>query len=338
MIYSYHSKLGHSLEPTIATSASSYLTDDGRRGDIERIPTGLVKQNRMLFAGNRQSSIAPQESPSTKLSLSRRTSEPFVNDAEPPMPRGMPTSSYLLRKSQENLLTRKAEDETTQDQTYRTIIMFNDRSRSRKVTFNAKVHNSPRSRSVGVTEHWALARPALSIPAESSATTPIPRSSEFLDLITQKPGGFPLSPNTIRRNCKQMMDFVKTRGCQLSPEEGYESQGADKDSATNEMISMSDALSNSQLLLTELQKPKNSYNDEGSQGSSSPSESIISNVEIAKLKDDEIKRLEVELGNAQECNQQLMAQMGALAKKDAVELKHIMTEVTLLSLTCSSTR
>ncbi|KAK0411685.1 hypothetical protein QR680_005780 [Steinernema hermaphroditum] len=300
MIYSYGNHAGCPVEPTIATSASSYLNDDGRRIEIEKIPHGLVKQNRMLFAGSRPSSVSPQEQ-SSRMRLSRRTSEPFA-DEEPPLPRGMPTSSYLLRKSQENLLARRLEDEHGhQDPTYRTIIMFNDRSRSRRATFNAKVHSSPRSRSVGVAEHFVVARPALSVALESS---PTPHSSEFLDIITQKKDDSPLSPNTIRRNCKHMMDFVNSRGCSLSPdEEGYESQeGAFKDSATNEeMISMSDALTNSQLLLTELQKPKNVYNSDGSLGSSSPSGSVISDVEIAKLKDDEIRRLEVELGNAQEC-------------------------------------
>uniref|UniRef100_A0A914ZML9 Nucleoprotein TPR n=1 Tax=Parascaris univalens TaxID=6257 RepID=A0A914ZML9_PARUN len=125
---------------------------------------------------------------------------------------------------------------------------------------------------------------------------------------------------------------------------------AEADEMKREIISAQQALAESQHLLNELQKPNNQFTEAGDHertvaGASATTRSIeftdyekqlsalsdklaLFQAEV-KMKDDEIRRLELEIGNAHRCNQQLNAKLGSLSSSSTVELKKALKEKTL---------
>uniref|UniRef100_A0A914ZJR1 Nucleoprotein TPR n=1 Tax=Parascaris univalens TaxID=6257 RepID=A0A914ZJR1_PARUN len=171
-------------------------------------------------------------------------------------------------------------------------------------------------------------------------------------------GPKPLSPGSIRKNCDRIMEYVREYGCSIDGEEtGNEKLElenrrlhAEADEMKREIISAQQALAESQHLLNELQKPNNQFTEAGDHertvaGASATTRSIeftdyekqlsalsdklaLFQAEV-KMKDDEIRRLELEIGNAHRCNQQLNAKLGSLSSSSTVELKKALKEKTL---------
>uniref|UniRef100_A0A0M3HSF6 CCDC92 domain-containing protein n=1 Tax=Ascaris lumbricoides TaxID=6252 RepID=A0A0M3HSF6_ASCLU len=117
---------------------------------------------------------------------------------------------------------------------------------------------------------------------------------------------------------------------------------AEADEMKREIISAQQALAESQHLLNELQKPNNQFTEAdahertvaGASASTRSTEFTDYEKQLSalrdklalfqaevKMKDDEIRRLELEIGNAHRCNQQLNAKLGSLSSSSAVELK-----------------
>uniref|UniRef100_A0A914E8T2 Uncharacterized protein n=2 Tax=Acrobeloides nanus TaxID=290746 RepID=A0A914E8T2_9BILA len=261
-------------------SLSPLPPDTLRRKSAPTISVYVSKDNSISSTPNQTSSVSLEISPNrtSPSSISGNQSQVSGTNAKSPnqdhenverqVHESVPSSSYLIWKSQEQIQKRRGSIPNQQshssgaesmesrpasqpEQTFRTIIMFPGKTTPTMTTpkkMSEIVEEKPKPHKVHpksseflqnikrTVSNASTASPETMLSPRTEDTSSPGSTPDLLKINSQQAENTQLSPATIRRNCERIMRIVQKYGCQI-PEEEFDSFGESSSEASPEINS-----------------------------------------------------------------------------------------------------